>query len=148
MSNINDYGFVRGDVFLCKGCMKTLSAEHFKMLSDSIRSEYCQDCLKAILNVRRSRVRFNSNMRHRRLEKSSGAFKEDDKQKYISIYGRACAKCGSDENIEFDHIIPVSVGGMSNFHNMQILCLRCNSEKGTSIVDYRDRKRLSGFFDS
>jgi len=44
-----------------------------------------------------------------------------------------CVKCGSKENLEFDHIIPVSKGGSNTARNIQILCQKCNREKGNKI---------------
>jgi hypothetical protein len=44
-----------------------------------------------------------------------------------------CVKCGSQERLEFDHIIPVSKGGSSTARNIQLLCERCNREKSDSI---------------
>lgn len=37
--------------------------------------------------------------------------------------------CGSNINIEFDHIIPFSKGGSHNADNIQILCQECNRKK-------------------
>jgi hypothetical protein len=48
--------------------------------------------------------------------------------------GGRCVKCGSNENLEFDHIIPVSKGGSNTARNIQILCEACNRSKGDSIV--------------
>jgi len=44
-----------------------------------------------------------------------------------------CAECGRKENLEFDHIIPVSEGGSSTENNIQILCLACNRKKSNRI---------------
>lgn len=47
--------------------------------------------------------------------------------------GGRCVKCGSQENLEFDHIIPVSKGGATTYRNLQLLCKKCNLEKSNSI---------------
>ena len=44
-----------------------------------------------------------------------------------------CVKCGSQENLEFDHIIPHSKGGATSYRNIQILCKKCNIEKSNKI---------------
>ena len=44
-----------------------------------------------------------------------------------------CIECGSNENIEFDHIIPFSKGGSSTYRNLQILCEKCNRSKSDKI---------------
>jgi hypothetical protein len=47
--------------------------------------------------------------------------------------GGMCVKCGSQENLEFDHIIPFSKGGATTYRNMQLLCKKCNLEKTNRI---------------
>jgi 5-methylcytosine-specific restriction endonuclease McrA len=44
-----------------------------------------------------------------------------------------CAKCGSQEKLEYDHIIPISKGGSNTARNIQLLCERCNRSKGANI---------------
>ena len=44
-----------------------------------------------------------------------------------------CTKCGSRNNLEFDHIIPVSKGGSSTARNVELLCQSCNGSKHNKI---------------
>jgi 5-methylcytosine-specific restriction endonuclease McrA len=48
--------------------------------------------------------------------------------------GGRCIRCGSRENLEFDHIIPVADGGSSTERNVQLLCEPCNRTKGRSVI--------------
>lgn len=47
--------------------------------------------------------------------------------------GGKCVRCGSNQRLEFDHIIPVIEGGSSTERNIQLLCETCNRRKGTKI---------------
>src|SRR5690554_4303395 len=44
-----------------------------------------------------------------------------------------CVQCGSNEKLEFDHIIPFSKGGSNTYRNIQLLCEKCNREKSNKI---------------
>lgn len=39
-------------------------------------------------------------------------------------------QCGSDSYLEFDHVIPHSLGGATSEANLQLLCRGCNAAKG------------------
>jgi 5-methylcytosine-specific restriction endonuclease McrA len=47
--------------------------------------------------------------------------------------GGRCVKCGSRELLQFDHVIPVALGGSSTAENLQVLCTNCNREKSDSL---------------
>ena len=46
-----------------------------------------------------------------------------------------CVKCGSKENLHFDHDLPFSKGGTSlTAANVKILCMKCNLSKSNKIL--------------
>ena len=47
--------------------------------------------------------------------------------------GGKCVECGSNEKLEFDHIIPFSKGGANTYRNIQLLCEKCNRSKSDKI---------------
>lgn len=44
-----------------------------------------------------------------------------------------CVNCGNNNNLEFDHIIPISEGGSNTERNIQLLCSNCNKKKSNKI---------------
>ena len=47
--------------------------------------------------------------------------------------GGRCVDCGSRENLEFDHIVPVSKGGANTARNIELRCASCNRSKSADI---------------
>lgn len=47
--------------------------------------------------------------------------------------GGRCVACGAQFELQFDHVIPVALGGGSSAANLQVLCGRCNRRKGASL---------------
>jgi Holliday junction resolvasome RuvABC ATP-dependent DNA helicase subunit len=45
-----------------------------------------------------------------------------------------CVKCGGQEKLEYDHIIPISKGGSNTERNIKLLCEHCNRSKGANIA--------------
>lgn len=44
--------------------------------------------------------------------------------------GGRCTQCDSAFDLQYDHVIPFSMGGSSTVENLQLLCARCNQSKG------------------
>jgi hypothetical protein len=45
-----------------------------------------------------------------------------------------CGKVLKDDDIEFDHKIPVSKGGSSEENNIRVVCLSCNRKKSNRLM--------------
>ena len=49
--------------------------------------------------------------------------------------GGRCVRCGAQDDLHLDHIIPFSKGGSSvTDQNIQLLCARHNLEKSDQII--------------
>ncbi|MCC9175467.1 HNH endonuclease [Arthrobacter sp. zg-Y179] len=62
---------------------------------------------------------------------------DDVKQYVLTRDSGRCQGCGSADDIQYDHIIPVSKGGSSNVENLQILCGSCNRFKSDGLTTRR-----------
>ena len=66
-------------------------------------------------------------------KKRSRRITQEVKDKVWNRDGGKCVECGSNENLEFDHIIPHSKGGANTYRNIQLLCEPCNRSKSAKI---------------
>lgn len=63
-----------------------------------------------------------------------GAIPDDLKQYVWMRDGGRCRQCGSPHELQYDHIIPVVMGGATTAENLQILCGPCNRRKGAGLT--------------
>ena len=63
-----------------------------------------------------------------------GAIPDDMKLLVWQRDNGVCTRCGSNVELQFDHIIPISVGGATTPENLQILCGKCNRAKSASVA--------------
>jgi 5-methylcytosine-specific restriction endonuclease McrA len=69
-----------------------------------------------------------------RLPAQRRAIPDDVKQfVWMRDEGR-CGHCGSGVELQYDHVIPVAMGGNSEAENLQILCGPCNRRKGPGLT--------------
>lgn len=101
-------------------CRRTLNREQWIALIDH-DNRRAQDTLDAAL---RAPVDTQENTRAISVEVRREVWRRDN--------GR-CMNCGSQERLEFDHIVSVAMGGSSTVRNVQLLCETCNREKGATL---------------
>jgi len=63
-----------------------------------------------------------------------GVIPDDVKQYVFQRDGGRCRNCHSSHELQFDHIIPVAMGGSSEPENLQLLCGPCNRMKGAGLT--------------
>ena len=58
---------------------------------------------------------------------------EEVRELLYGVYGKKCRYCNTKlvvSNMACDHILPLSMGGVSTPDNLQMICSRCNTRKG------------------
>jgi 5-methylcytosine-specific restriction endonuclease McrA len=98
--------------------------------------------LNELLIIRRAGdpERFRVIVRNYRAKKRAAPGKSTSEEitALLNLFDNQCLSCGSKENIEIDHIIPLSLGGTNYIWNLQPLCRSCNATKGNrNSADYR-----------
>lgn len=101
----------------------------------------CSDEVHALLVTRHQRQRQQIDLAQQMVSMGQeprptqrGAIPDDVKQFVWMRDGGRCRRCGSAIELQFDHVIPVSMGGSSAPENLQILCGPCNRRKGAAIT--------------
>ncbi len=91
----------------------------------------------ALERERRRRRRLDHALDAMAAERGAGARREpipeELRRQVFRRDGGRCVACGSDELLQFDHVIPVTLGGASTADNLQLLCAPCNREKGVAL---------------
>ncbi|HAQ02974.1 TPA: hypothetical protein DCQ22_03735 [Candidatus Nomurabacteria bacterium] len=108
---------------------------------ESIRHKMWRDKNREYVNSR-NRKYTKTNKEQRRLNDEkrraakNGCENKLTKSEWLEILSKheyKCAKCGTQERISLDHIIPLSKGGTHSADNVQPLCISCNCKKYNKI---------------
>lgn len=116
--------------------------------SNSRRNGYCEEhYFKSDLGRNRHRL-YSAN---RRTAKANAPFNDltiEDWNESLKYFNSECAYCGCDENVEQDHVIPISKNGGHTKSNVVPACRSCNSSKRQRFIEdwyskqsFYDRKR-------
>lgn len=78
-------------------------------------------------------------MKRKGCEASKDTLTQVLNENFLQFGLTCCENCHTSiwDRYEFDHIIPIALGGDGNYDNLQILCKSCNIEKMTNAIDFR-----------
>ncbi len=153
-----------GRSYVCKECVKMkakVNSEHIKKYQRSWRSKNKQtiaeyqkkyrvenrEALDAYAYIHRRK--WNKENKSKKLEythkrlalkrNQMGVMPQGYEEIMLDAYEtRSCMKCGEGADIQVDHIVPASKGGLWCLSNFQFLCRSCNISKGNrDDADYR-----------
>jgi HNH endonuclease len=85
--------------------------------------------------------------RRRRLERAHAALQQEHavaaprrdplpRDVRLAVWRRdrgRCRECGNGFDLQYDHVIPLAMGGASSVENLQLLCGDCNRAKGAAL---------------
>lgn len=112
--------------FICKSCSKKKSAD-WRTRKKQSRTKPDAEVLAA--------KRYK---RHAGVDAIPSNMITGWREAMFTYYGWRCLKCGCEEFLQADHVIPISKGGTHRIENMQPLCRTCNlSKHNRSNDDYR-----------
>jgi len=110
-----------GSILLSSGLFFILLLIYFQIIG---RKEIEMRKKMGMLKDSDDEIQFPTRSRH---------ISQNIKDKVWNRDGGKCVECGSNENLEFDHIIPFSKGGANTYRNIQLLCEFCNRNKSAKL---------------
>ena len=135
------YSYEKGFVFLSKRCFNSWKKKYIMCNSCDTVKRYSMNIVSH--KYKRKYYYFcDTSCKNTFKNKHPKLFHEGYQRKNISSELRKivwkrdngqCAKCGGDNDLHYDHIIPVSKGGGTSIDNLEILCEECNLSKSNKI---------------
>lgn len=134
-TGINDLVLPYGCKY-CAGCDKIKALNCFapdKRNKTCGKQGRCRDCNHAATRPAAKRYE----RQRRRKQTISGRHTAEQWAEVLARYNYQCLCCGSMDNIQKDHVMPIAMDGTDNIDNLQPLCATCNNRKGARYIDYR-----------
>lgn len=80
-------------------------------------------------------VAYKQNRRAREMN-AEGTFTNEEWIALCKAHDNQCVSCGQKGKLTVDHILSLTKGGTNHIWNIQPLCGKCNSSKGTRTINF------------
>lgn len=144
--------YYRSDCKKCKDASKrTWYANNNEYARSYLRNKYAEltpEQKKAKQRAQKATPRYlktaiAAGHKRRAMIANRGVF-DISKKELDYLLASPCAQCGSTENVQVDHIVPIARGGRHSIGNLQPLCAKCNQSKGAKfMVEFRRMKAVA-----
>ena len=132
----------------CRNWLEPGLFHHDKRTASGLKSQ-CKSCHQETAIRTRDRSKYLESKRRseskRRARKTSSLatkYTKDDLILLTEILGERCLNCDADSKIQWDHVQPLSRGGIDHPLNFQPLCKKCNEIKQARDFDYRSEQQI------
>jgi len=100
---------------------------------------YWDDDVKALVLQRERRLQQKLNTAHSLMRaEATGrptrtSATSDIRRMVYERDGGRCVECDSTFDLQYDHVLPVALGGATTVENLQLLCADCNRQKSDTL---------------
>lgn len=128
----------------CKDCFASwyLTNRNKRLLKDKQNYLVNKDaiCKRKRDNYYLDPLKSNLKEQKRRAQKLSNGIYKITTKEFKKLKNQNCFYCGSYNQIEIDHVLPISRGGTHSVGNLVSACLKCNrSKKDKTIMEWRNQ---------
>ena len=143
----------------CSTCGEEKSLEEFNKnkTKKGGLSNQCRACRKQYRKANREKIaeqkkqyyqnnrevfRLQDQRRRARKANAAGHCTREQLRARFEYYGNRCVYCGSEENLQVEHLIPISKGGSNWPANLAPACESCNKSKHArkTFVEFKAEK--------
>lgn len=85
---------------------------------------------------------YRATKQRRKIRKAQNGEYAISNKEWIKLYSSPCIYCGSNKDIQADHVIPIARGGTHGIGNLVPACKTCNtSKRERTITEWKKAKR-------
>lgn len=65
-------------------------------------------------------------------------YSSKERKRIFDLHNNCCDNCGSTENLEIAHIVPLAAGGTEKETNLALLCQECHNKQHADLNKLRN----------